>query len=117
MVDRAKQDPVFKEYLRGRHQAIMTGKIFGVPFKCKFDALREDRIVDLKTVKDLKMEWIYETGNAAYAQYHEEPLDQENDGVLLVIRLRIRRRIRKTVFPRLVEILCPHCVFNCLRGA
>ena len=45
------------------------------------------------SVKDLKVEWIYETGNAAYAQYHEEPLDQENDGVLLVIRLIPQMRV------------------------
>ena len=41
----------------------------------------------LETVKDLKMEWSYETDEGVYAQYHEDPLDQENDGVLFVIRI------------------------------
>ena len=47
----------------------------------------------LKTVKDLKMEWIYEANGAVYAQYHEEPLDQEGDGVLFVVRISPDMRI------------------------
>ena len=74
MVDRAKQDHVFKEYLRGRHQAIMTGKIFGVPFKCKFDALREDRIVDLKTVRDMQPVYLPGQGRVDFATAWDWPL-------------------------------------------
>ena len=47
----------------------------------------------LSTVKDLKMEWIYESDGAVYAQYLEHPLDQEGDGVLFVIRVRPEMRI------------------------
>ena len=46
-----------------------------------------------ETVKDLKMEWIYEINGAVYAQYHEDPLDQEGDGVLFVIRISPEIRI------------------------
>ena len=74
MVERAKSDKVFKEYLRGRHQAIMTGKIFGVPFKCKFDALREDRIVDLKTVKDMSPVYMPGQGRVDFATAWDWPL-------------------------------------------
>ena len=47
----------------------------------------------LSTVKDLKMQWIYEKDGAVYAQYHEDPLDQEGDGVLLVVRISPGMRI------------------------
>ena len=74
MVDRAKQDAVFREYLRGRHQSIMTGKIFGVPFKCKFDALRDDRIVDLKTVRDMQPVYLPGQGRVDFATAWDWPL-------------------------------------------
>ena len=74
MVDRAKRDPVFREYLRGRHQAIMTGKLFGVPFKAKFDALREDRIVDLKTVRDMEPVYLPGQGRVDFATAWDWPL-------------------------------------------
>lgn len=60
MIERAKSDPVFMEFMRGRKQVIKTGTLFGVPFKCKLDVYRKDRIVDLKTVKDFKP--IYKPG-------------------------------------------------------
>ena len=46
-----------------------------------------------ETVKDLKMEWIYEVNGAEYAQYNEYPLNQEGDGVLFVVRLSPELRI------------------------
>ena len=61
MIARAESDPVFTEYLTGEKQTIMTGKIFGFDFKAKFDVyLPGKRIVDLKTVRDLKP--IYKPG-------------------------------------------------------
>lgn len=68
MVKRAQDDPMFMEYMRGRKQVIKTGKLFGVPFKARFDVLHVNgkvprdqwRIVDLKTVKDFKP--IYKPG-------------------------------------------------------
>ena len=74
MVERAKSDHVFKEYLRGRHQAIMTAKLFGVPFKCKFDALRDDRIVDLKTVRDMQPVYLPGQGRVDFATAWDWPL-------------------------------------------
>jgi len=54
MVRRALNDPVFCDYLRGEKQRIFTGLLFGHPFKAKFDVyLPGERIVDVKTVKDL----------------------------------------------------------------
>ena len=74
MVDRAKSDRVFMEYLRGRHQAIMTAKLFGVPFKAKFDALRDDRIVDLKTVRDMQPVYMPGQGRVDFATAWDWPL-------------------------------------------
>ena len=47
----------------------------------------------LESVKDLKMEWIYEANGAVYAQYNEYPLDQEGDGVLLVVRISPKMQV------------------------
>lgn len=54
MIERAQSDPVFMDFMKGRHQTIKTGELWGVPFKAKFDVLAKDRIVDLKTVRDFK---------------------------------------------------------------
>ena len=74
MSERALRDPVFKEFLRGRHQAIMTANLFGVPFKAKFDILRKDRIVDLKTVKDMQPVYLPGQGRVDFATAWDWPL-------------------------------------------
>lgn len=70
MIVRAKSDPVFMEYMDGRKQVIKTGKVFGLPFKAKFDVYRDGRfknrrIVDLKTVKDMKPMYVPESGRVS----------------------------------------------------
>ena len=47
----------------------------------------------LGIVKDLKMEWIYEVNGAVYAQYNEYPLNQQGNGVLLVVRMSPEMRV------------------------
>jgi len=74
MVQRAWSDHVFKEYLKGRHQTIMTAKLFGVPFKAKFDVLRDDRIVDLKTVRDMSPVYLPGQGRVDFATAWDWPL-------------------------------------------
>ena len=69
MIERAKSDPVFMEYMRGRKQVIKTGTVFGLPFKAKFDAYRKgERITDLKTVKDMKPMYVPEQGRLSPVQ-------------------------------------------------
>ena len=53
MVERARRDTVFMDFMDGRYQEIVVGELFGCPFKAKFDVLGADRIVDLKTTKDM----------------------------------------------------------------
>lgn len=80
MIERAEMDPVFMEYLKGSHQVIMTAEIFGVPFKAKFDILRDHyrvtdkRIVDLKTVRDFKPLYKEGEGRLSFVEYWQYDL-------------------------------------------
>ena len=57
---RAKSDCIFMQYLTGKRQEIMTGELFGIKWKIKVDFLQDDKIVDLKFIKDMKP--IYKDG-------------------------------------------------------
>ena len=74
MVERAMRDELFMDYMDGDHQAILTAKIFGAPFKAKFDVLAKDRIVDLKTVKDLSAKYVPGQGKVDFATAWDWPL-------------------------------------------
>jgi hypothetical protein len=74
MVERALRDPLFMDYMTGDHQAILTAKLFGAPFKAKFDVLAKDRIVDLKTVRDLKSQYLPGQGRVDFATAWDWPL-------------------------------------------
>lgn len=52
-IERAESDPVFMSFMDGEVQRIMTGDMFGKPWKVKIDCLHEDKIVDLKYMKDM----------------------------------------------------------------
>lgn len=54
IIRRLEKDKLFMKYMNGRKQVIMTGEICGVPFKIKIDVLHDDKIVDLKIVKDFE---------------------------------------------------------------
>lgn len=60
LVARAERDPMFMEYLNGSKQIIMTGELFGEKWKIKVDSLHDDKIVDLKLMKDIDP--IYQDG-------------------------------------------------------
>lgn len=53
-----ENDEMFKKYLSGEHQVIMTGEIAEVPVKIKIDSYFPDKlIVDLKAMKDFELIW------------------------------------------------------------
>lgn len=52
IIDRIERDEMMLEFLDGEKQVIRTGELFDVNWKIKIDALHEDKIVDLKIVKD-----------------------------------------------------------------
>lgn len=60
IINRVLDDPLMMDYLTREHQTIMSAELFGVPWKIKMDCYNEQRIVDLKVVKDF--EDIYEKG-------------------------------------------------------
>lgn len=60
LIARAEQDSFFMDYLNGEKQVILTGELFGYQWKVKVDALHDDKIVDLKVMKDI--EPIYKDG-------------------------------------------------------
>lgn len=75
MVDRAKRDPVFMSYMDGEPQKIVTGKLFGeYLFKAKFDVFHKDKIVDLKTVRDMEPVYIPGQGKVDFATAWDWPL-------------------------------------------
>lgn len=59
-IERAKKDAMFMEYISGEMQKVMTGELFGVKWKIKTDSLHDDKIVDLKLMKDI--EPVYKDG-------------------------------------------------------
>ena len=75
MVDRMERDQTFMEYLTGEKQTILTGELWGLPFKAKLDIYRPgERIVDLKTVKDLEPVYVKNEGRLAYYDAWNWPL-------------------------------------------
>lgn len=58
ILSRIERDELFKKYISGDHQTIMTGEISGVPIKIKIDSYFPDKaIVDMKVVKDFAPVW------------------------------------------------------------
>ena len=75
MVSRAKRDPLFMDFMEGDHQTILKAPILGgYWFKAKFDVLGADRIVDLKTVKDLRSQYLPGQGRVDFATAWDWPL-------------------------------------------
>ena len=97
MVGRANRDPLFMSFMEGEHQAILTADLFGVPFKAKFDVLGPDKIVDLKTVRDLKSQYLPGQGRVDFATAWDWPLQmaiyqkiyEKNEGVRLPCYLAV----------------------------
>lgn len=52
-IDRAERDNYFMSHLSGESQVIMTAELFGKPWKVKIDSLHNDKIVDLKYMRDM----------------------------------------------------------------
>lgn len=80
MIERAENDKFFMSFLSGRKQVIMTANLFGVPFKVKFDVLRDDyrvtnkRIVDVKTVRDMQPMYKEGQGRLNFIEYWQYDL-------------------------------------------
>ena len=60
LIRKINEQPLMMDFLTGEKQKIMTGELFGVPWKIKIDVHGGNRIVDLKVIKDF--ESIYQEG-------------------------------------------------------
>lgn len=56
-IERAEHDEMFMHYVSGKPQKVLTGEMFGVPWKAKPDFVHPDMIVDLKYMKDIQPIW------------------------------------------------------------
>lgn len=55
IIERVQKDELFMRCMSGKKQVIMTGEIFGVPWKIKMDSyIEHEAIVDLKLVAKLR---------------------------------------------------------------
>ena len=62
IIQRILKDKLFTEYMSGEKQVIMSGSINGVNVKIKVDSLHEDKIVDLKIMRDFESVYSAENG-------------------------------------------------------
>ena len=70
IIDRIEAQPVLMDYLTGNTQEIRTAELFGVPWKIKMDVYKPDeRIVDLKVVKDFEDIYKEGFGRVSWIQY------------------------------------------------
>jgi hypothetical protein len=74
IIKRIERDALFKSCISGKKQVIMTGEISGVPVKIKIDDLHDDKIVDLKIVKDFENIYDKEKGSLPWFEYWEYDL-------------------------------------------
>jgi len=98
MVERAMRDEMFMSFLDGEHQVILKAPILGgYWFKAKLDVLGPDKIVDLKTVRDLKSQYLPGQGRVDFATAWDWPLQmaiyqkiyEEAEGVRLPCYLAV----------------------------
>ena len=63
IIRRLNDDKLFMDYMSGDKQVIMTANLFGIDWKIKMDSyLPDDKIVDLKIVKDMELIWSDDLG-------------------------------------------------------
>lgn len=74
IIKRIERDALFKSFISGKKQVIMTGEISGVPVKIKIDDLHDDKIVDLKIVKDFENIYDSEKGSVPFFEFWEYDL-------------------------------------------
>ena len=69
IIRRVERDPLMMEFLTGEKQVIMEAELFGVPWKIKMDVYNEQRIVDLKCVRDFADIWDPGYGRRSWIEY------------------------------------------------
>lgn len=67
IIKRIEQDKLFMHYMSGKKQVVMTGEIDGVPIKIKVDSYHDDKIVDLKIMRDFEPIYVPGEGRLPWA--------------------------------------------------
>ncbi len=69
IISRLERDEQFMLYMSGQPQVIMTGELFGYPWKIKIDSYHEEMfIVDLKIMKDFAPVWVDGEGKLPFIE-------------------------------------------------
>mgnify|MGYP000967485287 CR=1 FL=1 len=69
IIQRLERDGLFMEYMAGEKQVIMTGELFGYPWKIKIDSYLKGRaIVDLKVMRDFAPVWVDGQGKIPFVE-------------------------------------------------
>lgn len=69
IIQRVERDELFMKHMSGKKQAIMTGELFGYPWKIKVDSYLEGKaIVDLKVMKDFEPIWVEGQGRIPFVE-------------------------------------------------
>ncbi len=55
-------DESYKHFQGGKAEVPEVGVLFGIPFRCKADYLKDNELIDLKTTSNLD-EWVYDARN------------------------------------------------------
>lgn len=74
IINRIERDKLFMQYMSGEPQIIMGGTINGIDVKIKVDSLHDDKIVDLKIIKDFDTVYDAEKGSLQWWEYWEYDL-------------------------------------------
>lgn len=71
MIERAKKDKLFMEFMSGEAQKIFTAELYGTKWKCKLDSYHKGKcIVDLKCVSDIYQNfWVRDFGYMNFIEY------------------------------------------------
>ena len=115
-IERIKKSETAMEYLRGEKQVIVTGEIEGVPCKGKLDVLGDNRIVDLKCMRDFapvykdgeKLDFIRAWGYDIQAYFYTELVRQQYKVNLPFYILAVT----KEVSPDLMLVEIPDWLIN-----
>lgn len=69
IIQRLERDELFMKYMSGQSQVIMTGELFGYPWKIKIDSYHPRKaIVDLKIMKDFAPMWVEGEGKIPFIE-------------------------------------------------
>lgn len=71
IIARIERDAYFMKYMSGEKQAIMTGELFGTPWKIKMDSYIPDvAIVDLKVMSSItELKWVKDFGYLDFVRF------------------------------------------------